>query len=89
MFSLASYIWDNNGICESVFRLGTIVAVRNLSSVFVIVCNGGASGYIFRVQEFVYKMEDFRVWNLDYFPENILIDILSYLGVRELVRAGR
>ncbi|CAL8271377.1 unnamed protein product [Boreogadus saida] len=34
-------------------------------------------------------MEDFRVWNLDYFPENILIDILSYLGVRELVRAGR
>uniref|UniRef100_A0A3Q2PK13 F-box and leucine rich repeat protein 12 n=1 Tax=Fundulus heteroclitus TaxID=8078 RepID=A0A3Q2PK13_FUNHE len=27
--------------------------------------------------------------NLDYFPENILIDVLSYLSVRELVRAGR
>ncbi|KAK0143630.1 F-box/LRR-repeat protein 12 [Merluccius polli] len=38
---------------------------------------------------FVYKMDDFKVWDLDYFPENILIDILSYLGVREVVRAGR
>ncbi|XP_066578812.1 F-box/LRR-repeat protein 12 [Amia ocellicauda] len=27
--------------------------------------------------------------SLDYFPENILMDILSYLTVRELVRAGR
>ena len=26
---------------------------------------------------------DDEVWALDYFPENILIDILSYLGVRE------
>lgn len=50
---------------------------------------GGASRYIVRVQYFVYKMDDYRVSNLDYFPENILIDILSYLGVRELVRAGR
>ena len=72
----------------SLFRLGTVVA-DGLSSGFVIARNVGASPYFFRVQEFVYKMEDFRVWNLDYFPENILIDILSYLGVRELVRAGR
>ncbi|XP_056140447.1 F-box/LRR-repeat protein 12-like [Lampris incognitus] len=34
-------------------------------------------------------MDDFKPCNLDYFPENVLIDILSYLGVRELVRAGR
>ncbi|XP_008293504.1 F-box/LRR-repeat protein 12 [Stegastes partitus] len=34
-------------------------------------------------------MDEFRACNLDYFPENILIDVLSYLSVRELVRAGR
>ncbi|XP_024288446.1 F-box/LRR-repeat protein 12 [Oncorhynchus tshawytscha] len=34
-------------------------------------------------------MADFRTSTLDYFPENILIDILSYLGVRELIRTGR
>lgn len=34
-------------------------------------------------------MDEFRESNLDYFPENILIDVLSYLSVRELVRAGR
>ncbi|KAJ8014704.1 hypothetical protein DPEC_G00018420 [Dallia pectoralis] len=34
-------------------------------------------------------MADFRSSTLDYFPENILIDILSYLGVRELIRTGR
>ncbi|CDQ70329.1 unnamed protein product [Oncorhynchus mykiss] len=34
-------------------------------------------------------MADFRTSTLDYFPENILIDILSYLGVRELIRSGR
>ncbi|XP_030001653.1 F-box/LRR-repeat protein 12 [Sphaeramia orbicularis] len=34
-------------------------------------------------------MDEFKVCNLDYIPENILIDVLSYLGVRELVRAGR
>ncbi|KAF7660996.1 hypothetical protein LDENG_00271230 [Lucifuga dentata] len=34
-------------------------------------------------------MDEFRAYNLDYFPENILIDVLSYLSVRELVRAGR
>ncbi|KAM6952469.1 aurora kinase B-like isoform 3-T3 [Lycodopsis pacificus] len=34
-------------------------------------------------------MDEFKAWNLDYFPENILIDVLSYLSVRELVRAGR
>ncbi|XP_029971018.1 F-box/LRR-repeat protein 12 [Salarias fasciatus] len=34
-------------------------------------------------------MEEFTGCNLDYFPENILIDVLSYLSVRELVRAGR
>lgn len=34
-------------------------------------------------------MEEFTGCNLDYFPENILIDVLSYLNVRELVRAGR
>ncbi|XP_012713011.2 F-box/LRR-repeat protein 12 [Fundulus heteroclitus] len=34
-------------------------------------------------------MDEFKVCNLDYFPENILIDVLSYLSVRELVRAGR
>lgn len=38
----------------------------------------------------VYKMDEFKACNmLDYFPENILIDVLSYLSVRELVRAGR
>uniref|UniRef100_A0A087XA56 F-box domain-containing protein n=1 Tax=Poecilia formosa TaxID=48698 RepID=A0A087XA56_POEFO len=36
-----------------------------------------------------YKMDEFKGCNLDYFPENILIDVLSYLSVRELVRAGR
>lgn len=40
-------------------------------------------------QSFVYKMDEFRGCNLDYFPENILIDVLSYLNVRELIRAGR
>ncbi|CAK6964957.1 F-box/LRR-repeat protein 12-like [Scomber scombrus] len=34
-------------------------------------------------------MDEFKSCNLDYFPENILIDVLSYLSVRELVRAGR
>uniref|UniRef100_UPI003AAB3AF0 F-box/LRR-repeat protein 12-like n=1 Tax=Centroberyx gerrardi TaxID=166262 RepID=UPI003AAB3AF0 len=34
-------------------------------------------------------MDEFKTCNLDYFPENILIDVLSYLSVRELVRAGR
>ncbi|XP_023151800.1 F-box/LRR-repeat protein 12 [Amphiprion ocellaris] len=34
-------------------------------------------------------MDQFKACNLDYFPENILIDVLSYLSVRELVRAGR
>ncbi|CAJ1058973.1 F-box/LRR-repeat protein 12-like [Xyrichtys novacula] len=34
-------------------------------------------------------MDEFKACNLDYFPENILIDVLSYLSVRELVRAGR
>ncbi|KAG7224818.1 hypothetical protein INR49_013532, partial [Caranx melampygus] len=34
-------------------------------------------------------MEEFKCCNLDYFPENILIDILSFLNVRELVKAGR
>ncbi|KAL4631135.1 F-box/LRR-repeat protein 12 [Arapaima gigas] len=34
-------------------------------------------------------MADLRTCSLDYFPENILIDILSYLNVRELVRMGR
>ncbi|XP_034739788.1 aurora kinase B isoform X3 [Etheostoma cragini] len=34
-------------------------------------------------------MDEFKACNmLDYFPENILIDVLSYLSVRELVRAG-
>lgn len=42
-----------------------------------------------RLESFVYKMDDFKACNLDYFPENILIDVLSYLSVRELVRAGR
>lgn len=35
------------------------------------------------------EMDEFRAYNLDYFPENILIDVLSYLSVREMVRAGR
>ncbi|XP_076143527.1 F-box/LRR-repeat protein 12 [Alosa pseudoharengus] len=34
-------------------------------------------------------MADIKTCTLDYFPENILIDILSYLNIRELVRAGR
>uniref|UniRef100_A0A1A8EUV9 F-box and leucine-rich repeat protein 12 n=2 Tax=Nothobranchius korthausae TaxID=1143690 RepID=A0A1A8EUV9_9TELE len=34
-------------------------------------------------------MDEFKACNLDYFPENILIDVLSYLSVKELVRAGR
>ncbi|XP_033829482.1 F-box/LRR-repeat protein 12-like [Periophthalmus magnuspinnatus] len=34
-------------------------------------------------------MDVLNGYNLDYFPENLLIDILSFLGVRELVRAGR
>uniref|UniRef100_A0A3Q3R4X1 F-box domain-containing protein n=1 Tax=Monopterus albus TaxID=43700 RepID=A0A3Q3R4X1_MONAL len=34
-------------------------------------------------------MDEFNVCNLDYFPENILIDVLSYLTVRELVRVTR
>ncbi|XP_041653803.1 F-box/LRR-repeat protein 12-like [Cheilinus undulatus] len=34
-------------------------------------------------------MEEFKACNLDYFPENILIDVLSFLSVKELVRAGR
>ncbi|XP_051276346.1 F-box/LRR-repeat protein 12 [Dicentrarchus labrax] len=34
-------------------------------------------------------MDEFKACNLDYFPEIILIDVLSYLSVRELVRAGR
>uniref|UniRef100_G3PVJ5 F-box domain-containing protein n=1 Tax=Gasterosteus aculeatus TaxID=69293 RepID=G3PVJ5_GASAC len=32
---------------------------------------------------------EFKACDLDYFPENILIDVLAYLSVRELVRAGR
>lgn len=42
-----------------------------------------------RFRSFVYKMDEFKACNLDYFPDNILIDVLSYLGVRELVRVGR
>ncbi|KAL7849885.1 hypothetical protein SRHO_G00192340 [Serrasalmus rhombeus] len=38
-------------------------------------------------QPFVYEMADMKA--LDCFPENILIEILSYLNVRELVRNGR
>ncbi|KAK2848656.1 hypothetical protein Q5P01_008490 [Channa striata] len=34
-------------------------------------------------------MDESKACNLDYFPENILIDVLSYLSIRELVRAGR
>ncbi|XP_061541886.1 F-box/LRR-repeat protein 12-like isoform X1 [Phycodurus eques] len=34
-------------------------------------------------------MDEFTTCNLDYLPENVLIDVLSYLSVRELVRAGR
>nr|XP_061792627.1 F-box/LRR-repeat protein 12-like [Nerophis lumbriciformis] len=34
-------------------------------------------------------MDVFSTYNLDYLPENILIDVLSYLSVRELVKAGR
>ncbi|KAJ8282904.1 hypothetical protein COCON_G00054230 [Conger conger] len=34
-------------------------------------------------------MADLKTCSIDYFPENILIDILSYLSVRELVRSGR
>ncbi|XP_059202647.1 F-box/LRR-repeat protein 12-like [Centropristis striata] len=34
-------------------------------------------------------MDEYKACNLDYFPENILIDVLSYLSVKELVRAGR
>uniref|UniRef100_A0A3P9I206 F-box domain-containing protein n=1 Tax=Oryzias latipes TaxID=8090 RepID=A0A3P9I206_ORYLA len=34
-------------------------------------------------------MDEFKGCDLDYFPENILIDVLSFLSVRELVRAGR
>ncbi|XP_051931159.1 F-box/LRR-repeat protein 12-like [Hippocampus zosterae] len=34
-------------------------------------------------------MDEFPACNLDYLPENILVDVLSYLSVRELVRAGR
>lgn len=42
-----------------------------------------------RVEGFVYRMDEFKGCDLDYFPENILIDVLSFLSVRELVRAGR
>ncbi|XP_054648231.1 F-box/LRR-repeat protein 12-like [Dunckerocampus dactyliophorus] len=34
-------------------------------------------------------MDEFTPCNLNYLPENILLDVLSYLSVRELVRAGR
>ncbi|XP_027138178.1 uncharacterized protein LOC104928695 isoform X2 [Larimichthys crocea] len=34
-------------------------------------------------------MDEFKACELDYCPENILIDVLSYLSVREVVRAGR
>ncbi|KAF4092365.1 hypothetical protein AMELA_G00020170 [Ameiurus melas] len=34
-------------------------------------------------------MDAVRAYTLDCFPENILIDILSYLNVRELIRNGR
>ncbi|XP_076005291.1 F-box/LRR-repeat protein 12 [Genypterus blacodes] len=34
-------------------------------------------------------MDEYGACNLDYFPENILIDVLSYLNVKELVRARR
>ncbi|KAF7698338.1 F-box/LRR-repeat protein 12-like [Silurus meridionalis] len=34
-------------------------------------------------------MADMRVCSLDFFPENILIEILSYLNVKELIRNGR
>ncbi|XP_077466174.1 F-box/LRR-repeat protein 12 [Stigmatopora argus] len=34
-------------------------------------------------------MDVFSTYNLDYLPENILIDVLSYLSVRELVKVGR
>ncbi|KAJ8389257.1 hypothetical protein AAFF_G00121220 [Aldrovandia affinis] len=34
-------------------------------------------------------MADLKSCSIDYFPENILIDILSYLSIRELVRTGR
>lgn len=41
------------------------------------------------LKSFVWKMDEFKACILDYFPENILIDVLSYLSVREIVRAGR
>ncbi|KAK9532878.1 hypothetical protein VZT92_010242 [Zoarces viviparus] len=34
-------------------------------------------------------MDEYQAFNLDYFPENILIDVLSYLSIRELIKAGR
>ncbi|XP_061832747.1 aurora kinase B isoform X2 [Nerophis lumbriciformis] len=34
-------------------------------------------------------MDEFTTCSLEYLPENILIDVLSYLSIRELVRAGR
>nr|XP_023659196.1 F-box/LRR-repeat protein 12 [Paramormyrops kingsleyae] len=34
-------------------------------------------------------MADFRTCSIEYFPDNLLIEILSYMSVRELVRAGR
>ncbi|XP_029021262.1 F-box/LRR-repeat protein 12-like [Betta splendens] len=49
-------------------------------------------GILVRVRgsnSFVYRMDEFKACVLEYFPENILIDVLSYLSVRELVRAGR
>lgn len=42
------------------------------------------------VESFVDKMYEWREGGfLDYIPENVLIDIFSYLTTRELVRAGR
>ncbi|KAJ8246864.1 hypothetical protein GJAV_G00256210 [Gymnothorax javanicus] len=34
-------------------------------------------------------MADLKTCSIEYFPENIIIDILSYLSVKELVRSGR
>ena len=87
MLSIKKYIWFNRQTDTRSYSPQAAVSGGLLmwaQSVCV-----GISVRAQGLKSFVYKMDEFKACNLDYFPENILIDVLSYLSVRELVRAGR
>lgn len=64
-------------------------ASRRIAKETGLVVTGRSYGVTCAVRLLLYKMADFRTCSFEYFPDNLLIEILSYLSIRELVRAGR